>query len=480
MTMKASSSPGGFLAGEKLDPEAIGYCLSGGGYRAALFHLGGLIRLNELGLMRKLARVSSVSGGSITAGALGVAWSRLTFDHNDVATNLDAEVVTPVLRMTRTAIDVKAGALGLLMFVSSGTIVANAYDSVLFHGATLQDLPSTPVFVINATNLQTGGLMRFSRRYAADWRAFIVDRPTIRLADAVAASSAFPLILSPVRLALSGTVTVPQGAIFDDPHLRRRVVLVDGGVYDNLGLETTWKRCGVLLVNNGSRNTEAAPGNFSIHHLVRTVMTMLDHSINMRERVLIDLYTRILADGLPERAGAYWGMNTRIADYRVGNPLNVSQREFETARQIRTRLDRFSSDEQDLLIKVGYTLADAARRASRCRPHPFVRSGRQSPSSRPRPPSARRAGAVQDAARGTGGAGAQRPGRPRAQCQPRQRGTSSSIPSAGLPTRKTLAHWWGVPPASAAYIHIRFRASYHQRFTASQPKPRPERLSARA
>jgi NTE family protein len=47
--------------------EGIALCLSGGGYRAMLFHLGALWRLNELGYLPTLARISSVSGGSITA-----------------------------------------------------------------------------------------------------------------------------------------------------------------------------------------------------------------------------------------------------------------------------------------------------------------------------------------------------------------------------------------------------------------------------
>jgi NTE family protein len=52
----------------------MGLCLSGGGYRAMPFHLGAVWRLNEFGLLRKLVRISSVSGGSITAGVLGLAW----------------------------------------------------------------------------------------------------------------------------------------------------------------------------------------------------------------------------------------------------------------------------------------------------------------------------------------------------------------------------------------------------------------------
>jgi len=62
-----------FLGGRKLEA-GIGLCLSGGGFRAMLFHLGAFVRMNEMGLLPRLARVSSVSGGSIAAGALAVAW----------------------------------------------------------------------------------------------------------------------------------------------------------------------------------------------------------------------------------------------------------------------------------------------------------------------------------------------------------------------------------------------------------------------
>jgi len=47
------------------DRRGLAICLSGGGYRAALFHLGGLRRLNELGILSSIDTISSVSGGSI-------------------------------------------------------------------------------------------------------------------------------------------------------------------------------------------------------------------------------------------------------------------------------------------------------------------------------------------------------------------------------------------------------------------------------
>ena len=70
-------------------------CMSGGGYRAMVFHLGALWRLNELGWLPRLDRVSSVSGGSITAGQLALEWPRLAFDERGVAANFHARVVDP-------------------------------------------------------------------------------------------------------------------------------------------------------------------------------------------------------------------------------------------------------------------------------------------------------------------------------------------------------------------------------------------------
>jgi NTE family protein len=59
--------------------KGVGLALSGGGFRATLFHLGALWRLNELGWLPKLDRISSVSGGSITSGLLAVRWTGLQF-----------------------------------------------------------------------------------------------------------------------------------------------------------------------------------------------------------------------------------------------------------------------------------------------------------------------------------------------------------------------------------------------------------------
>src|SRR5260221_353885 len=69
--------------------------LWGGGYRAMLFPLGGLWRLNQLGILGELKRVSSVSGGSIAAGVLGSRWKQLEFTRN-VAQRFGELVVKPI------------------------------------------------------------------------------------------------------------------------------------------------------------------------------------------------------------------------------------------------------------------------------------------------------------------------------------------------------------------------------------------------
>jgi NTE family protein len=132
----------------------IALCLSGGGYRAMLFHVGALWRLNELAYLPKLTRISSVSGGSITAGVLGHRWSRLAFV-NGVATRFVDEVVAPIRAMAAQTIDLGDVLKGIFLPGTIGDRIVDSYNHLLFDHASLQDLPDEPRFVINATNVQS-------------------------------------------------------------------------------------------------------------------------------------------------------------------------------------------------------------------------------------------------------------------------------------------------------------------------------------
>src|SRR5436853_4611803 len=103
-----NAGPARTIPGDDLSQikDELGLCLSGGGYRAMLFHLGALWRLNELGCLTKLDRISSVSGGSITAGVLAVNWPHLDFDRDGIAQQFIPLVVDPVRNLASKTIDV--------------------------------------------------------------------------------------------------------------------------------------------------------------------------------------------------------------------------------------------------------------------------------------------------------------------------------------------------------------------------------------
>src|SRR3954466_4773649 len=103
-----------------------------------LFHLGTFLRLNEAGWLKRLDRISSVSGGSIAAAALAVAWAELDFGADGVARNFDA-VTTRIRRIGATSIDVKSALSAMVIPGSSAADRAALHYTRLLGDATLQD-----------------------------------------------------------------------------------------------------------------------------------------------------------------------------------------------------------------------------------------------------------------------------------------------------------------------------------------------------
>jgi NTE family protein len=340
----------------------IALCLSGGGYRAMVFHLGALWRLNELGYLPKLNRISSVSGGSLTAGALGMSWARLDFDANGISPAFEPEVVQPVRALASRTIDQGAIAGGIFLPGTISDKIIAAYNKHLFHGSTLQDLPEEPRFVINATSVQTGALFRFSRPYLADYRIGTMPKPNIELAVAVAASSAFPPVLSPCRIELDPHAWAPasgQGSedLHREPFLSE-AVLTDGGVYDNLGLETAWKRYRTVLVSNGGGKMQAEeePHTDWARHAIR-INDIIDNQVrSLRARQVIDAFKA------GDRQGTYWGIRTCIDDYSLGTVIPCPEEKTIALANIATRLKRMDDVTQERLINWGYAVCDAAMR----------------------------------------------------------------------------------------------------------------------
>lgn len=335
-------------AGERRDFEtSVGLCLSGGGFRAMLFHLGTLWRLNEVGWLPRLTRVASVSGGSITAGTLGASWGQLAFNDRGVSGSFASLVADPLLALASRTIDVPAVLLGPWCGGASRHL-ARTLDKRLFHGATLQDLPadgSGPRFIVLATNLGNGVLWRFSRAYMRDYLGASFPHPTLPLADAVAASSAFPPFLSPFRL------TLPD---------RQRVTLTDGGVYDNLAVEPVVKRCRTIFVSDGGGPfpEQPSPARDWLFGTVRVLEVTSSQIARLRKRQVVG------ALASRRRVGAYCAIDADPSRFPHPAPAlpTPPERTAELA-SLPTRFAALPTPIAHRLVNWGYAAADAVLRS---------------------------------------------------------------------------------------------------------------------
>jgi NTE family protein len=363
---------------DKLEP-GIGIAMSGGGFRAMLFHAGALARMNELGLLSRAQRIASVSGGSIISGHLALSWAALgAADAKGVFTNFKAVVIEPILAFSRQSVDVVDALTGLLPWTSASDQVAQSYDKYLFHKKTLQDLPDSPRFVFCATNLQTGVLWRFSKPYAGDYVVGRIDKPATPVAQAVAASSAFPPVLSPCVLQFPansftswpGTQVIPPNEI---AAYRAKVMLTDGGVYDNHGIEPILKRYLTNFVSDGGapfgRNAELHTDWIS---QLRRILDVEDNQVRaLRRRDLIDRFiagnkvgdeTKLTGDYA--RMGAYWGIDTDPRKIDPPNALPCDPDLVHGLARVGTRLSDLGDTMAKQIINWGYVVSDRSVRVN--------------------------------------------------------------------------------------------------------------------
>ncbi|MGV9359453.1 patatin-like phospholipase family protein [Amycolatopsis sp. NPDC003731] len=323
--------------------DGVGLALSGGGYRAMLFHAGALWRLNELGWLPKLTTVSSVSGGSIAAGVLAHAWNKLWFGADGVAENFGKEVVAPIRKLARTHLDVPVTLKAMVMpWRSAGEELARRYAKHLFGDCRLADLdPAGPNFVFTATSLQDGSLWWFFRQPGPHGQ--------VPLATAVAASSAFPPLLSPV--------VIPDPAKPD-----RRIVLSDAGVYDNLGLDPIENQRATVLVSDAGKKMkhEAKPAHNWPMQLLR-VLTVMDNQVR-------ELRTGSLLKSYEDKtyAGTYWATYSDIENFELPDALPAPVEQTRRLAETKTRLTRLPENVQDNLINWGYAVCDAGMRRWVC------------------------------------------------------------------------------------------------------------------
>ena len=340
----------------------IALCLSGGGYRAALFHLGLLRRLDELGTLPRVDTISSVSGGSIVAGFLAQRLAPWPTAGRDPRFDGVADAVR---EFTRKNIRTAWFARRILPWnwtdstVAVETLTARYEKDVV--RLRLAELPERPRFVFCATDMSFGINWVFERsRVGSYMPGYVSPPPNWSVARAIAASSCFPPVFEPMPVQLDPRAfrggIVPQ----DDPdreELIRGLRLTDGGLYDNMALEPAWKRHAVLLVSDGGATFDHKPPASMLRpvkHLGRYLEVQGGQAGAMRRRWLNSSF------GRKEMRGVYLRIGSHVDNFVPGAPGYEHHLVNKIIREVRTDLDYFSDAEAAALENHGYLLADAA------------------------------------------------------------------------------------------------------------------------
>lgn len=357
-------------------------CLSGGGFRATLFHLGALSRLNQLGVLSRLSTITSVSGGSILNGLLACHWSQLQPDENGIFSNFEDMVANPMRNFcsqdlrTPLLLGTRLNphnwpALIRDRFSVSANFLAKQYEPL--YGRSLGELPQLPRFIFCATNVSTGACWHFHggpNARMGDFYCGYGNATAVRVSDAVAASSSFPPGFSALRLKIAKDAVWTRADPWGDTRVMSAkrpevavngtdVLLTDGGVYDNLGVEPVWRTYKTLLVSDAGRPFESVEnsGQGIIRRLKRAADISMEQVGAVRKRWLVeDLLSR-------KRTGAIWTIHSRLADFPIRDAQGFDEDTCKLIRRIRTDLDAFTAAEIACLENHGYSLADAALRA---------------------------------------------------------------------------------------------------------------------
>ncbi len=256
----------------------IALALSGGGFRATVYHLGVMARLARENQLEEVGLISSVSGGSLCAGLVftlnGVKWP---------GSQDFLKQVEPEARRLLTTFDLQGsliqrvfGTFWTLLETRAGTLSALMQEHWKVT-ARLKDLPPEPRWMINTTCYETGKNWRFERFRYGDYLFGYSNDTDLPLSDAMAASAGFPGLIGALEfktggrswfqyqdrmdasLKVAGQVEEEQWTKVPIQPRYPAVHLWDGGVYDNHGLEgihdfeTGWsKRFGFLIVSDAA------------------------------------------------------------------------------------------------------------------------------------------------------------------------------------------------------------------------------------
>ncbi len=363
--MSTSPQPVNVPRPSDVSEPAIGLCLSGGGFRAALFALGVLRYLAEAGQLGKVRAISAVSGGSVAAAVVADRWPELqaagfalaAFD--DHVTGPFLEVITHKNLRNRGAVRWAVTRVGPRRR-RLGSSLGVTMTKHLLRAQRVVELPDGLQVVLTSTDLASGRAFRVSQGFIGSWEfGYVATPPTLSLSLAIAASAAVPFLFPPVHLRAAGL------GLKDPPP---ELSLVDGGVYDNLGLEwfQGWdrgrpegaRRCDFIVAVDASGPLRTDPRHFGWgRSLFRSQSAQYAQTRASRVRWFVDqliggqmrgLLVQIDKDAARFRPPSGVERITEAAEGALPEGF------ADALTGLRTDLDRFLPEEADLLMYHGY------------------------------------------------------------------------------------------------------------------------------
>ena len=225
----------------------IALTLSGGGSRAIAFHLGCLRALHERDVLRNIEVISAVSGGSVIAGMY--AYKNDSFDEfsrrveellrRGLHWSIVRNVLSPTLLLRVSVTNLISRPVALIAkllghqppfrrWASRTDALERALDEILGQTDVTQVARPDLDVIFNACEMRTGTAFRFGNRHSGGRRFGEIRDNEVSVAHAIACSAAYPLFFP----AFDRVYTFVKDGISQ----QQRVIITDGGVYDNLGI----------------------------------------------------------------------------------------------------------------------------------------------------------------------------------------------------------------------------------------------------
>jgi NTE family protein len=363
----------------------IGLALSGGGFRATIYHLGVLARLAEQNRLEEVTFLSTVSGGSLCAGLVyaqsGFHWPASQHYLNIVAPNARKLLTTQSLQgslIWRFLTSLISSPLKFLETRADDlSALLQKHWGITIH---VRDLPEQPRWMINTTCYETGKNWRFERSRMGDYVFGYSADPPVPLSDALAASAGFPGLIGALTLdarphqwfkykrapggASESRETEPAQPAYPSVHLW------DGGVYDNLGLEPLhnfvggWRQgIDFLIASDASGKPGPATYQPGIPALFRIISgVMMDQIRSLRSRAALERMINHKDPGgflqIGNTCREVLEPSPKKGDIPRLCPACLSAEDAGRAAKFETTIRRVTPAEFELLFRHGFEVAD--------------------------------------------------------------------------------------------------------------------------